>query len=564
MLLQLTIENFALIEKLTISFEKEFNILSGETGAGKSILIDAINYVLGSKFNKDLIRTGEMKTFVEAVFDIENEKIKECLDDLNIEYDDIVIISRETFQNGKSIVKVNGKAIILSTLKKLTEKLIDIHGQHQNQTLLDKANHIIYLDSYGEDRISGKVSEYQVLFKKAKDLEEKIENLKGNEDREKLLNYLKFQVDDIDEANLKIGEDEELAEKYNLLSHAEKINNSLRIAYNLLNGRNDGESILDNLSHVCHELASTEKHLEKIKEINQSLNNIYYNLQDISRDVRNLNEDVVYDEQELEQVNSRIYKISLYKKKYGEKIEDILNYKDELLRQYDELLNSEATIKMLIAEKDILLDKMEVLSEEIHSIRIDIASELENRISDELKYVGLEKCTFKIDVVYHSSFNLRGKDEVQYLVSTNPGEPLKSMEKVVSGGELSRIMLALKTVFVDKDRIPTVIFDEIDTGISGRIAQCVAEKMYEISTKHQVFCITHLPQIACMSDCHFLVSKHINNNKTFTQVKKITEEDKILEIAKMIGGVEVTSSTIENATEMTKLANEKKKNIRKY
>lgn len=564
MLLQLTIENFALIEKLTISFEKEFNILSGETGAGKSILIDAINYVLGSKFNKDLIRTGEMKTFVEAVFDIENEKIKECLDDLNIEYEDLVIISRETFQNGKSIVKVNGKAIILSMLKKLTEKLIDIHGQHQNQTLLDKANHIIYLDSYGEDRINEKVSEYQILFKKTKDLEEKIENLKGNEDREKLLNYLKFQVDDIDEANLKVGEDEELAEKYNLLSHAEKINNSLRIAYNLLNGRSDGESILDNISHVCHELASTEKHLEKIKEINQSLNNIYYSLQDISRDVRNLNEDVVYDEQELEQVNSRIYKISLYKKKYGEKIEDILNYKDELLKQYDELLNSEATIKMLIAEKDILLDRMEVLSEEIHLIRIDIASQLESRISDELKYVGLEKCTFKIDVMYHSDFNLRGKDEVQYLVSTNPGEPLKSMEKVVSGGELSRIMLALKTVFVDKDKIPTVIFDEIDTGISGRIAQCVAEKMYEISTKHQVFCITHLPQIACMSDCHFLVSKHIHNNKTFSQVKKITEQDKILEIAKMIGGVEVTSSTIENATEMTKLANEKKKNIRKY
>ncbi|GIM27937.1 DNA repair protein RecN [Clostridium polyendosporum] len=563
MLLQLTIENFALIEKLTISFEKEFNILSGETGAGKSILIDAINYVLGSKFNKDLIRTGEMKTFVEAVFDIENEKIKECLDDLNIEYDDLVIISRETFQNGKSIVKVNGKAIILSTLKKLTEKLIDIHGQHQNQALLDKANHIIYLDSYGEDKIHEKISEYYVLFKKLKDLDEKIQNLKGNEDREKLLNYLKFQVDDIDEANLKVGEDEELAEKYNLLSHAEKINNSLTIAYNLLNERSDGESILDNLSHVCHELTSIEKHLEKVREINQCLNNIYYNLQDISRDVRNLNEDVVYDEKELEQVNSRIYKISLYKKKYGEKIEDILNYKNELLKQYDELLNSEATIKMLIAEKDMLLDRMEVLSKEIHLIRLDIANELENRISDELKYVGLEKCAFKIEVVYHSDFNLRGKDEVQYLVSTNPGEPLKSMEKVVSGGELSRIMLALKTVFVNKDRIPTVIFDEIDTGISGRIAQCVAEKMYEISTKHQVFCITHLPQIACMSDCHFLVSKHIHNNKTFTQVKKITEEDKILEIAKMIGGVEVTSSTIENATEMTKMANQKKKNIRK-
>ena len=561
MLLQLSIKNFALIEEITLDLDEGFTILAGETGAGKSILIDAINYVLGSKFNKDLIRTGEEKTFVEAICSIEdNKSLKEILDFYDIEYDDILIISRESFKNGKSVIRVNGKAIILSNLRKISEKLIDIHGQHSNQNLLNKDRHIEYLDSFGKINLENDFIKYKESFVEFKDIKDKILSLNKNESDEKLIDYIKYQIEEIDNASLSAGEEEKLIDRYNILSNHEKIRNSLARSYSYLDSSTVEYYVLDSLDFVVREISAIEKHSEKAKLIKERVNNTYYELQDLTKDIKSLLDESYYDENELDEINSRIYKIGLLKKKYGSSIEEILKYRKNLDKQYQEIINSEEIIKELKNKLIVIEKRLDKYSKNIHEKRVILGKAIEEKIEKELKYVGLGKCTFKISIEYDDSFNLKGKDKVQFMISTNLGEPIKPMEKIVSGGELSRIMLSLKSVFIDKDNTPTIIFDEIDTGISGRIAQCVAEKMYEISNKHQVLCITHLPQIASMSDNHYMVKKYIENEKTFTKIEKINEEKKIEEIAIMLGGVKLTENTLTNAREIIELAN-KKKNI---
>lgn len=560
MLLQLSIKNFALIEEITLDLDEGFTILAGETGAGKSILIDAINYVLGSKFNKDLIRTGEEKTFVEAICSIEdNKSLKEILDFYDIEYDDILIISRESFKNGKNVIKVNGKAIILSNLRKISEKLIDIHGQHSNQNLLNKDRHIEYLDSFGKINLENDFIKYKESFVEFKDIKDKILSLNKNESDEKLVDYIKYQIEEIDNASLSAGEEEKLIDRYNILSNHEKIRNSLARSYSYLDSSTGEHSVLDILDFVVREISAIEKHSEKAKLIKERVNNTYYELQDLTKDIKSLLDESYYDENELDEINSRIYKIGLLKKKYGSSIEEILKYRENLDKQYQEIINSEEIIKELKNKLIVIEKRLDKYSKNIHEKRVILGKAIEEKIEKELKYVGLGKCTFKISIEYDDSFNLKGKDKVQFMISTNLGEPIKPMEKIVSGGELSRIMLSLKSVFIDKDNTPTIIFDEIDTGISGRIAQCVAEKMYEISNKHQVLCITHLPQIASMSDNHYMVKKYIENEKTFTKIEKINEEKKIEEIAIMLGGVKLTENTLTNAREIIELANKKKR-----
>ena len=562
MLLQLNIKNFALIRELCVEFGKGFNILSGETGAGKSILIDTIDYVLGGKFSKDLIRYGEDKTFVEAVFSIENPDILDILKELDIE-DELLIISRETTLSGKSIIKINGKSVVLAYLKRIREKLLDIHGQHQNQNLLNRSCHIQYLDDFIGDEIAGYLNKYEDLRKEQNLIVEKIKELNGNTDREKLLDYIKFQIDDIEKANLKVNEEEDLKEEFNLLSNAEKISLALRKSYSILDSPTEGISVNEGLSKVVNELANVEKHFEKIKEKREKIEDSLYILEEISREIRDLSSEIHYDEFELEKINSRIYEISLYKKKYGESVEVILNYLKKLKGQYDELVNSEEIINELNLKKIKLEEEMKELCSVMHDIREKYSVNLEEKIKYELNYIGMEKSIIKIDIENTEVFNSRGYDDVTFLISTNPGEPLKVLEKVVSGGELSRIMLAMKCVFVDKDHIPTLIFDEIDTGISGTIAKRVGEKMFEVSCKHQVLCITHLPQIAALSDCHYFVSKRVENEKTFTEIKTLDKYEKIKEIAKMTSGDELSDVTLENASEMVAFAELKKQEILK-
>lgn len=560
MLLQLNIKNFALIRELSVEFGKGFNILSGETGAGKSILIDTIDYVLGGKFSKDLIRYGEEKTFVEAVFSIENPEITNVLAEQGIE-DEILIISRETTLLGKSIIKVNGKSVVLSYLKRIREKLLDIHGQHQNQNLLNKSFHILYLDDFIGEEINKHLKVYDDLRKEQSSIIEKINELNGNSDREKLLDYIKFQIDDIEKANLKINEEEDLKEEFDLLSNAEKISLALSKSYAILDSPMEGISVIEGLSKAVNELSLVENHFEKLKDKREKIEESLYNLEEIAREIRDLSSEIYYDEFELEKINSRIYEISLYKKKYGESVEEILNYLKKLKTQYEELVNSEEIINKLNSKRIEIEKEMKNVCEIMHDIRKEYAVNLEEKIKYELNYVGMEKAEIRIDIENSESFNSRGLDDVTFLISTNPGEPLKVLEKVVSGGELSRIMLAMKCVFVDKDKIPTLIFDEIDTGISGTIAKRVGEKMFEVSSKHQVLCITHLPQIAALSDCHYFVSKKVEDGKTYTQIRTLDKYEKIKEIAKMTSGDEVSDVTLENASEMVAFAELKKQEI---
>ena len=562
MLVVLNIKNFALIQELSVEFGAGFNILSGETGAGKSILIDTIDYVLGGKFSKELIRYGEDKTYVEAIFDMENDEIYTLLNDLNIENDELLVVSRETTISGKSIIKVNGKTIVLSQLKRIREKLLDIHGQHQNQSLLSKGTHILYLDEYNSENISPLLEQFEIVKNRHSQIEDKINELKGNDDREKILDYIKFQIDDIEKAKLKPGEEEDLREQYNILANAEKISSSLINSYNYLNNNPQGNSVLELLSKVISEFSHSEMHLEKIKDKRVQVEEAYYLLEESTRDIRDIANEIYYDENELAAINERIYEISLYKKKYGDSIEEILKFLEKLKNQYDEFINSEEIILNLKKELSVIEKDMSEIGVKLHEFRCMSAKDLEVRIKEELSYVGLEKAIIKIDVNLSEIVNNRGYDDVQFLISANPGEPLKPLEKVLSGGELSRIMLALKCVFVDKDKIPTLIFDEIDTGISGAIGKRVGEKMYQVSVKHQVLCITHLPQIAALSDNHYFVSKKVENGKTFTQIRMLNEQDKVCEIAKMIGGDNLSDVAIDNSREMVKLANIKKNEIK--
>lgn len=564
MLIQLNIKNFALIEELSVEFGDGFNILSGETGAGKSILIDAIDYVLGGKFSKDLIRTGKDRTFVEAIFSLDSNNVNSVLDELGIEYDDIIIISRETLISGKSVVKVNGKTLIVSQLRRIREKILDIHGQHQNQNLLQRSSHIIYLDDYVGKEIEEPLNRFYQLKEELNEVRSRISKIQGSGDKEKLIDYTKFQIEDIEKAKLRVGEEEELKEEYNVLSNAEKINKALQISYGLIDGRDDGNSVLESLSRVLGELSSIEEHIDKIKDRKESLEGAYYTIQEVCRDIRDIADEVIYDEDRLSKINERIYEISSYKKKYGATVEDVLEYYKGLKTKYDELVNAEEILRKLKENESEILNLMKEVGQRLHNIRCKYTSSLEERILKELSYVGLEKSRMEITVEFTDEVKERGFDDVCINISTNPGEPLKPLERVLSGGELSRIMLALKCVFADKDEISTLIFDEIDTGISGEVGQRVGEKMYQVSLGHQVLCITHLPQIAILSDHHYFVSKEVNDNKTFTKIELLSLEEKIKQVSSMLGGREITEATLENVREMLRFSENKKDEIKSH
>jgi DNA repair protein RecN (Recombination protein N) len=382
MLLQINIKNFALIEDLTISFDNGFNVLTGETGAGKSILIDAINYVLGGKFSRDLIRTGEEKTYVEAIFTIENDKTKNILKELEVDFDDLLIISRETFHSGKSIAKINGKSLILSNIKTISSTLLDIHGQHENQNLLDSGNHIIYLDLFGEKSLQDELKDYNDMYKEFLRIEHELEKIQGKEgEKEKVIDFYKYQLEEINKANLKKEEDKELESQYSILSNAEKINKILSSSFEMLSSGSDNYiSVIESLGIITKDLRSIEKHVEKIKKLADSLEEAFYNIEESSEDIRRLRDNIQYDEEKLELINSRIYQIGLLKKKYGNSIEDILEYRNKIEKDYNELVNSSEIIEKLKFEKNKLLNMLKDKVKKIHTIREKISVKLEKRL----------------------------------------------------------------------------------------------------------------------------------------------------------------------------------------
>ena len=546
MLLQLNVKNFALIDKLELSFDKGFTILTGETGAGKSILIDSINFVLGEKFSKDFIRTGEDSTYVEAIFSLE-DNASLMLDAMGIEYEDKVIFFRESFANGRNNARINGKSVLVSAMKEVGKELLDIHGQHNNQNLLDNAKHMDYLDSFIDLRETKEHRTFMEEYRNLLSLKDRLSDLLGKSDREKMLDYLKFQLDDIEKAKLREDEETELLQKFSMLSNSEKISTGLTGTYELLGNE---EGILDQLRSALKSLRGIEKVYEKVKDSVEGMDGAYYALEEILREITTYKDTVYYDQDELNEINERLYMYSGYKKKYGPEVKDVLHYYEKIRKEYEEISSAEELIEE--TKKQILVStgKIRVLGKALHGKRVEGGKALSRKINGELKFVGLEKANFDVQIREIQSISATGTDEVSFLISTNTGEPLKPLEKIISGGELSRIMLSMKVAFIDKDKTPSVIFDEIDTGISGRIAETVGEKMFSLSGGFQVFCVTHLPQIAAFSDNHLVVEKMEEKDRTFTKVNKVDKEGKIRELAKMIGGSTISLATMKNAEDI--------------
>ncbi|WIF94549.1 DNA repair protein RecN [Caminicella sporogenes] len=573
MLLELSIENFLLIDKVKISFTNGFNVISGETGAGKSIIIDAINLTLGGKSNKNFVRIGKKRAIIEAVFDIDNREVKKLLDEYGIDSEDnILILTREIFGTGKSISRVNGRIVQLAFIQKISKLLIDIHGQHEHQSLLYSENHIDLLDLYGNKLIQDtaiKVKEKYNELKLYKSELKKYSSINEKE-RERRIDLIKFQINEIDSSNLKNNEDEELLKEYELLKNAENIFATISESYDKISSNyNDEYSVSSVLSNVLSKLEKISSFDEKLLNFYSEVQDIFYRLQDISTDMRHYLENISFDSERLNEIEMRLDTINNLKRKYGNTIEEILNYRNELIDELKEIEGSFDKTNVLSEKIKKCEEEYIELADKLTVIRKQVAKDFEEKILKELKDLNLEKAKFEVNIVANLDkkgkliFSQKGNDKVEFLISTNPGEPLMPLSKVASGGEISRIMLALKIILAKVDNISTLIFDEIDTGISGKTANIVGEKMALIATNYQVISITHLPQIAVMADNHLLIEKVFYDDQTMTKVKTLTEEERIEEISRLIGGNNITDLTLQNAEEMIELANKIKEGFNK-
>ncbi|CDF58196.1 DNA repair protein RecN [Thermobrachium celere] len=563
MLLKLRIKNFALIEELELDFSNGFNVLTGETGAGKSILIDSVSFLVGEKFNKEIIRTGSDFAFVEGIFEIKNEKIISYLKENGIEVDDYLILAREINQSNKSISRVNGRTTSVSFIREISKYLIDIHGQHEHQSLLDDARHIEILDSFCGEKLKSLKDNYKDKYEKIKSIEKDIERLNQDEQyRLRKIDLLKFQIQEIDDANLMLGEEEELTQRRDILKNAEKIYSCLNSAYKKIYDSEINESAFDSIGSAIVSMGQISEFDSKLDEIKKVLEEVYYKLEDAVDTIRDYRDKIEYNDEELNYIENRLDLINKLKRKYGANIEEVLSYYESIKKELEELEKSDEMIEILKDEYERLLCEIKELANQITNIRKSTAKELKSKIENELKYLGMERAIFEVDIQNKNKFDYNGQDRVEFLISSNVGEPLKPLHKVASGGEISRIMLAIKSVVADVDSIPILIFDEIDTGISGRTAQAVAEKMVLISKTHQILCVTHLPQIAAMGDKHFKIQKVIKNDKTVTLVTNLQNNERIEELARMLGGAIVTELTKVNAKEILDLADQLKVKIR--
>lgn len=564
MLLELRIKNFALIDNVEMSFSKGFNVLTGETGTGKSILIDSINFILGDKQSKDIIRIGQDFAYVEGIFDNPSKTLLRLLSENGVDKDELIIISREISVSGRSISRINGKTVTNGFLKQVGRLLIDIHGQHEHQSLLNDDNHMDILDLFCKEKLKGLKEEFLSLYNETRKIERDIEKLTENEQNKlRRIDLLSFQTQEITKAKLRINEDEELSRQREILSNAEKINSILMEVYDRLYQGYDSKSAHDEIGKVVVELDSIERFDDKIKAIKESLEEVYYKLEGIVEDVREYKDRINFNSEEFEELEVRLDLINKLKRKYGSTIEEILIYNDEAMNELSQIQKSEESLKELNEKKKENKSILYQMAKKIREIRLENAEKLSSMIMKELKYLGMEKAVFKVEVKEMEKLKENGMDNVYFTMTANPGEPLKSLSKVASGGEMSRIMLAIKSVIADIDRIPTLIFDEIDIGISGRTAQAVAEKMCLISKGHQILCVTHLPQIASMADNHFQIQKLVEKEKTTTKVFRLELEKRIDELARMLGGAVLTELTRNHAKEVFELAMSMKEKIRK-
>ncbi len=547
MLLNLSISNFAVFENESIKFDKGFNVFTGETGSGKSVLIEALSLILGERASKDLIRKGKNSAVIEAVFDIsEYEEVYNILKELNIDIDteDYLIISRQILENGKSISKINGRTIPLGSLKEVGSCLMDIYGQFGHESLFKKENHILLLDSLIQRELVPFLSEYSKLFTEYNKKLSEIDFI-----QEKLINkdikmeQLQYEICEIDEADLKVTEEEELLKEIKKLSNIKELQSSLYEINNILTSSN----VLNNVYSILNKIKTYDEALENfLSRLDILLEEIQY----FNYDLRDYSEKLEFDENKLNNIENRMSLINRLKRKYGFSIDKIFEYRNESEKELNLLKEAEYKLNVLIKEKDLLFNTLKELSEKISDKRKKAAEILEARLLQELCDLNMKNIRFKVNIERKSNFSSDGIDDVEFLISTNAGSDLNSVQKVVSGGEASRIMLAFKKISSDIESLQTMIFDEIDAGISGKTAQMAGIKMNYISDNHQVICVTHSPQIASISKNHFLIEKKVVGGNTYSTVKKLDDENKVYEIARLLSGMKITEKSLNNAKDL--------------
>lgn len=551
MLERLHIKNIAVIDEAEIAFNNGFNVLTGETGAGKSIIIDSINMVLGERTSKSIIRNGEKKAVVEAMFSIDNPEIIQFLEENGIDTEDgMLILYRDINTDGKSLCKINGSMTTASGIKEISNMLINIHGQQDNQSLLTPSSHIRFLNSYAG--LEPKLEEYRLYYNRVNELNEKIDSLKFDErEKERQTDLYTFQINEIEEAKLVAGEDEQLAERRKFISGISKISEVLNSSYNSL--YNTDRNVYEQLSSIVSSFQSITEYDSKLAELHERLNSIAIELDDTIYQIRDYRDEMDFDESEADKIESRLDLINTLKRKYGNSIEEIIAYKNEIKDKLYTITKSDEEIEQLKAELEEACKKRNAIAKEITEIRTKYAKELSERICRELADLDMSKVKFDIQIK-ECEYNKNGCDNVEFLISVNTGEPLKPLSKIASGGEMSRIMLAIKSIFADSDPVDTLIFDEIDTGVSGRAAQKIAEKINKISANKQILCITHLAQIAAMAGTHFLIEKNTDSEHTYTKVNLLDDVSRKNELARIIGGAQITDITIQAASEMIEMA----------
>lgn len=555
MLVHLHVKNLALIEEAEVDFEEGLNILTGETGAGKSILMGSVNLALGQKMSREMIREGADYALVELVFSVDDKTAKK-LEALDVFPEDGQVIVTRKLSKSRSISKVNGEAFTASDIRKVSGMLLDIHGQHEHQSLLYPERQMEILDKWGDIEIREYREEVKGLFREYSTLKKELQAYELDEEqRRREINFLEYEIQEIEEAQLQEGEDQELEETYRKLLNGKKITESLGSVYQLTGYEEGMGALLGRGVQRLSQVAGFDKNLENLYS---SLSDIDSLLNDFNRELSSYLDEFVYSEEEFQEIEKRLDFINHLKAKYGHTIDDILDYQKKKQEELDGLLHFQERKEKLESR---LNEKKELLSSACQSLsqaRKKWASKLEKKIIQGLEDLNFLNVDFSISFQERENFTAQGKDSICFLISTNPGEPLRELAKVVSGGELSRIMLAIKTILADRDDTETLIFDEIDTGISGRTAQKVAEKMRVIGEKHQVLCITHLPQIAAMADAHYLIEKNVENMETSTQIRKLSREKSVEELARMLGGARITQAVLQNAKEMKDLARQQK------
>ena len=566
LLQELTIKNFAIIHDLSLTFEVGMTVLTGETGAGKSIIIDAVGLLAGGRGSNEYIRHGESKCALEGLFSMEgNTTTYQLLKEYDIESEnDDVIIQRDIHRNGKNVCRVNGRLVNIATLRLIGETLIDIHGQNEHQELMNPEKHLMMLDQFGDESLQKTKDTYRATFSnysKTKRAYLKWQN--SEQEFAQRLDMLKFQANDIEMAELMDREEDELLEEKNLLMNYQKITNALSESYDALQGKeNNG---IDLIGRAMSEMNSIEEIDRTYKQFSEVITSSYFQLQEVASDILREMDQMAFDENRLNEIEKRLELIYQLKRKYGESVEEIKSYYEKINTEIDQLQNREDHVDSLKTEMETLSRELIEKGESLSEMRQAAAEKLEEAIHEQFKELFMEKVVLKVHFFEKnkedrlSKAHETGLDRIEFYIATNPGEPLKPLVKVASGGELSRIMLAMKTIFSKTQGLTSIIFDEVDTGVSGRVAQAIANKIYMVALHSQVLCITHLPQVAAMANHHLFISKTIIDERTETHVTALAKDEKIDEVARMLAGTEITKLTIEHAKELISLAEIQKK-----